>query len=111
MGNVRRYRNIKNEAKQFIYSPECKSTTIFHENLIAVESWPTEIRFTKRLYVGASILELSKILMYRFHYDYIKTQRVSEFLTTELPHKDADSFIYKFTAKSTHSIYDMIKRD
>lgn len=115
--NVRRYRNIKlvtrwEQAKKLISRAEFKSSTIFRENLIAIESWPTEIRFTKPLYVGACILELSKTLMYKFHFEYIKSPRVSNFFSADLAYLDTDSFIYKFTAKCPGtSIYDIIRRD
>ena len=44
----------------------------FHENLVAVHMEKTTVKFNKPIYLGMSILDLSKTLMYRFHYDYIK---------------------------------------
>lgn len=113
--NVRHYRDIKlasnwESARKYISNPRFKSSTIFGENLIAIELSPKEIYFNKPLYVGMSILDLSKILMYRFHYDYIKTLD-KEFLS-KLCYMDTDSFIYSFSPKIEElSIYDILKRD
>ena len=48
--------------------------TIFDENLIAVHMKKTKLYFNKQVYPGMSILDLSKSLMYDFHYNYIKTK-------------------------------------
>ena len=50
------------------------SHKIFHENLVAVNKKPVKIRLDEPAYVGMSILELSKTLMYDFHYDYIQNK-------------------------------------
>ena len=48
--------------------------TIFDENLVAVHMKKTKLYFNKLVYLGMSILDLSKSLMYDFHYNYIKTK-------------------------------------
>ena len=48
--------------------------TIFDENLIAVHMKKTKLYFNKPVYLGISILDLSKSIMYDFHYNYIKTK-------------------------------------
>ncbi len=45
---------------------------VFHENLIAVHMEKTAVKLDKPVQVGMAILDLSKTLMYRFHYDYVK---------------------------------------
>ena len=47
---------------------------IFDENLVAVHMKKTNLYFNKLVYFGMSILDLSKSLMYDFHYNYIKTK-------------------------------------
>lgn len=46
--------------------------TIFYENLIAVYMQKTRLTFNKPVYLGMTILDLSKTLMYYFHYNFIK---------------------------------------
>ena len=47
---------------------------------------------TKLHYVGMCILDLSKVLMYKFHYDYIKNQYGTN---SRLLFNDNDSLIYE----------------
>jgi hypothetical protein len=49
-----------------------KSATIFSENLVAVHMKRTSVKLNKTVYLGMSILDISKTLMYDFHYNYIK---------------------------------------
>ena len=53
---------------------DCYTITIFDENLIAVHMKNTKLYFNKPVYLGMIILDLSKSLMYDFHYNYIKTK-------------------------------------
>ena len=48
------------------------TTKFFTENLLVTEMKKTEILMHKTVYLELSILELSKILMYEFWYDYVK---------------------------------------
>ena len=47
---------------------------LFTTNLLAVEMKKTEILINKPVHLGFSVLELSKILMYEFSYDYLKSK-------------------------------------
>ncbi len=47
-----------------------ESVNIFGENLMAVHMGKTAAKLNKPIQIGMSILDLSKTLMYRFHYDY-----------------------------------------
>ena len=50
----------------------------------------TEILMNKPVYLGLLILELSKILMYEFWYDYVKRKLVKK---AKICYKGTDSFI------------------
>ena len=45
---------------------------VFHRTSISIRNKKNKILMIKLVYLGFSILELSKILMYQFWYDYIK---------------------------------------
>lgn len=52
--------------------PGFKSFKIFNEDLASVELTKSKLVLNRPIYVGFTILELSKVLMYDFHYNYIK---------------------------------------
>ena len=68
--------------------PNFDRATIFDRNLIAVHMKKTEVYFNKPVYVGQAILDLSKILIFDFHYDYIRKKYDSK---VELLFTDTDS--------------------
>ena len=75
--NVRKRSNIKlaTGEKQFlkqVAKPLFISHKIFDENLVGVNMKYQEIKLNKPSYVGMCILDLSKTLMYDFHYNYIR---------------------------------------
>ena len=77
MENVRKHRDIKlvtSEKRRncLVLEPNYYSTTFFTENSLAIEMWKTQIFMNKLVYLSLSILELSKIVMYKFCYDYVK---------------------------------------
>ena len=61
-------------AQKLAAKPNYDCCTIFEENLIAVHMKKTKLYFNKPVYLGMSILDLSKSLMYDFHYNYIKAK-------------------------------------
>ena len=59
-------------------------TKIFDKNFIVVHQIKTDLTLNKPIYVGVCILELSKLLMYQFHYDYVlKTFKSAKLLFTD----------------------------
>ena len=77
MENVRKQRDIKlvttdKRRNQLVTEPNYHTTKWFSENLLANEIKKTKIKMNKPIYLRLSILEISKILMYDFWYDYMK---------------------------------------
>ena len=79
MENVRKHRGIKlvkttRRRNNLVSEPNYHTIKFFKEHLLAIEmkKKPTEIRINKPVYLGLSILELSKILKYEFWHDYVK---------------------------------------
>ena len=77
MENLRKHRNIKlattERRRNYLLSePSYHTTKFFTENLLAIEMRKTKILLIKPVYLGLSILDLSKTTMYEFWYDYVK---------------------------------------
>ena len=78
MENIRKHRDIKLVMNKKVYlkkvmKPNFKSGTNikFSKNLIACEMGKVRILMNKPVYLGQVILDLSKIVMYEFHYSYM----------------------------------------
>ena len=50
------------------------SRKIFDNDLVAIRKNKVTLTLNRAAYIGMCILELSKVLMYEFHYDYIKNK-------------------------------------
>ena len=64
--------------------------TKFSKNFVAIHEIKPVLTLNKPIYVGFSILDLSKYLMYEFHYKYIKSKFDAKLLFT-----DTDSLVYE----------------
>ena len=74
MENVRKHRNIRlvttyEKRNKLVLEPNHHKTKHFSENLLAIEMKKTKIKMNKPGYLGMSILDISKTLMYEFWYD------------------------------------------
>ena len=67
-------RSLDKVAQKLAAKPNYDCCTIFDENLVAVHMKKTKLYFNKPVYLGVSISDLSKSLMYDFHDNYIKTK-------------------------------------
>ena len=75
------------------------------ENLLAIEIRKTQILMNKPNYLGLSILDLSKTVIYEFQHDYVKSKYGEK---TKLCYVDADSFIVQI---KTNDISKDIAKD
>lgn len=102
--NIMKYRNIylcekwetvgkRKGANALIATGYMKHYKIFNESLVAVELARKCLNFNKPVIIGFSVLELSKLHMYDFHYNVMKTQYPDPEQLT-LCYMDTDSFIY-----------------
>ena len=108
--NIRKRQNIelvdnRKKAAKLTSRPNFDRATIFDKNLIAVHMKKTEIYFDKPLYVGQAILDLSKTLMFDFHYNYIRKKYKNK---AELLFTDTDSLMYQIY---TDDFYKDISHD
>ena len=96
MENMRKrmkVRIIKNARDHLEYTS--RTTYINHKhsgrNLIAIPEKPEVLKLNKLIYVGCEVLDLSKLEMYKFYYDFLK-QKCKNF---KLIYMDTNSFIIK----------------
>ena len=110
MENIRNRVDIKlvknsKEAQKLVNKPNFKSFKIFCDDLIACHMIRTKLVFNKPIYVGMAILELSKTLMYDFHYKHIKKKYKDK---SKLLFTDTDSLCYHI---QTNDIYKDMKQN
>ena len=79
MENLRKRIHVKlvNNSTDYVRcvsKPNFISQKIFSKNFIAVHQIKPVLTLDKLTYVGFGILELSKLLMYKFHYEYVKNK-------------------------------------
>ena len=96
MANLRNRIDVKLVSNKKIYlkwicEPSYMSHKIFDNDLVAIRKKKVTLTLNKPAYIAMSILELSKILMYEFHYDYIKNKYSNN---SRLLFTDANSFMY-----------------
>ena len=121
VANVRKHRDIKLVAidkrrNQLASEPNYHTTKYFSENLIAIEMKKTKVKMNKPVYLGMSILDISKTLMYEFWYDYIKPKYQDK---AKLCYMDTDSSIvhiktehfYKDIANDVEKWFDISNYD
>ena len=95
MENVKKHRDIKlvttdKRRNQLASEPNYHSTKWFSENLLATEMKKIKVKMNKPVYLGLSILEIGKTLMYEFWYYYMKPKYADN---VKLYYMDTDSFI------------------
>ena len=94
--NVELINNAKDHVK-CVSRPNFISQKIFSKNFVAVRKIKPVLTFNKLIYVGFSILGLSKTLMYRFHYKYINNKCDTKLLFT-----DTDSVVYEIKIEDVY---------
>ena len=76
---------------KLVSEPNYHTTKRFSENFLAIEmKKKTKVKMNKPVYLGMSILDISKTLMYKFWYDYIKPKYEDR---AKLCYTDIDSLI------------------
>jgi hypothetical protein len=109
MENLRKRVDIKLVSSEdaflkLVASPCFQSHRIMNENLIAVKGVKKVLTLNKPCYVGMCILDLSKTLMYDFHYNTIKKEYGDN---AKLLFTDTDSLMYEI---KTDDVYKDFKR-
>ena len=108
--NIRKRQNVlivdnRKFALKLSSKPNFDRVTIFDENRVAIHMKKTEVYFNKPIFVGQAILDISKTLMYDFHYNYIRKKYGNK---AELLFTGTDSLMYLI---QTEDFYKDISKD
>ena len=93
--NIRKHRDIKlittdKKRSKLVSETNYHTINLISEDLSIIEMKKTKVKMNKPIYLGLSILEISKIFMYEFWYDYMKPKYNDN---VRLCYMDTDSFI------------------
>ena len=121
MENVRKNRDIKlvetdHKRNKLVSEPNYHTMKLISENLSIIEMKKVKVKMKKPIYLGLSILEISKVIMYEFWYDYVKNKYGD---MVKLCYMDTDSLIrniktkdiYKDTAQDVEERFDTSNYD
>ena len=101
MENVRKHRDIKlvrtdKKRNKLVSEPNYHTMKLIDDNLAIIEMRKVKVKMNKPIYLGLPILELSKITMYEFWYDYVKVKYEER---ARLCYVDTDSFVLNVRTK------------
>ena len=109
MEKIRKHRDINlvttnKRRSKLVSEPNYHTMNYISENLSIIEMNKTRVKMNKPIYLGLSILNISKILMYEFWYDYMK----QKYNNVKLCYMDTDSFVMNI---KTEDFYKDIAND
>ena len=101
MENVRKHRDIKlvktdKKRNKLVSEPNYHTMKLIDNNLAIIEMREVKVKMNKPIYLGLSILGISKITMYEFWYDYVKSKFEDK---ARLCYMDTDSFVVNIKTK------------
>ena len=110
MESIRKHRDIKlvttdKKRSKLVSEPNYHTINLISEDLSIIEIKKTKVKMNKPIYLGLSILEINKTLMYKFWYDYMKPKYANN---VKLCYMDTDSFIMNI---KTNDFYKDISND
>ena len=105
MENLRNRREIifvnnEKQAEKSLLKPTFKFYQIIHNGLVSVSFAPSKIVWSKPTPVGAAILDLSKLSLYKFHYEEIKPHSGDKI---KVCYKDTVSLLYRVESENLYS--------
>ena len=110
MENIRKHRDITlvttdKKRIKLVSEPNYHTMNYISEDLSIIEMNKSRVKMNKPIYLGLSILDISKILMYEFGYDYMKPKYDDN---VKFCYMDTDSFIMSI---KTNDFYKDIAND
>ena len=99
--NVRKHQDIKlvktdKKRNKLVSEPKFHTMKLIDNNLAIIGMRKVKVKMSKPIYLGLSILDISKITMYEFWYDYVKIKYEDK---ARLCYMDTDSFVVNIKTK------------
>ena len=99
MENVRNHKSHKLATdgeieRKYVRLPNFYNSIEITDEISIIRQKYDEVKLKKPLYVGPSILDISKTLMYNFHYEFMTKKFIKDGVKPRLCYMDTDSFIY-----------------
>ena len=88
------------KVKKLVARPQYNQHVIYDENMAAIQLNKTVVQLNKPRYIGMTILDISKLIMYQYHYEYL----MPRYPDTKLLFTDTDSFCYWIPSET--NVYD-----
>ena len=95
--DIQALRNDSNSFRKWVAEPTYQGRKVVSENLVIAERAKKKIKLFKPMFVGAAVLDLSKLHMWAFWYDYIKPKYGAD---ARLCYTDTDSLVIAITTKT-----------
>lgn len=113
MENLRKRGNMRfvsttSQAETFVQRATFKSFKIISDDLVSVSFSPSSIVWNKPTPVGASILDLSKLSLYKFHYEEMLPRYGANRL--KVVYKDTDSLLYRIKTEDLYKDMESFKQ-
>ena len=108
--DVRKHQDVRivkdnRKVKRFVAKPQYNQHVIYEEDMAAIQLKKTLVHLNKPRYVGMSILDISKLLMYQYHYKYL----MQKYPEAKLLFTDTDSFCHWIPTET--NVYDDMYKD
>ena len=98
--------NNKKDYLKWISTTSYLRQKIFDNNLVVIHKIKTTLTLKKPANIRICVLELSKVPMYEFHFDYIKNKYGSK---SRLSFTDTDSFMYEIQTENVYGDFSKNK--
>ena len=98
--------NNKKDYLKWISTPSYLRQKIFDNNLVVIHKIKTTLTLKKPANIRICVLELSKVPMYEFHFDYLKNKYGSK---SRLSFTDTDSFMYEIQTENVYGDFSKNK--
>ena len=112
MENIRKHRYIKlvatdKKRNKLVSEPNYHTMNYISKDLSIIEMNKTRVKMNKPIYLGLSILDISKILMYEFWYEYMKPKYGND---VKLCYMDTDSFVMNIKTEDFKILVMMLRK-